>query len=108
MEISTPPARLGGGCTPHTPQWIHPCFVTKGNHGSLMGYRTAQALNLFKILQNINDATSTYPNLFKGTGKLKHTQVKIYVDESVKLVAQKPRHVPFHLRDKVEPEFRNF
>ena len=46
----------------------HKFFVTKGNHGSLMGYQTAQALNLVKILQNINDPTSTYPNLFKGIG----------------------------------------
>lgn len=75
------PLRILGQCellieTKHKIQ-CHKFFVTKGNHGSLMGYQTAQALNLVKILQNINDPTSTYPNLFKGIGKLKDTQVKI-------------------------------
>ena len=69
-----------------------------------MGYQTAQTLNLVKILQNINDSTSKYPNLFKGIGKLKDTQVKIHIDQSVKPEAKKPRRVPFHLRDKVEQE----
>ena len=104
------PLRILGQCellieTKHKIQ-CQKFFVTKGNHGSLMGYQTAQALNLVKILQNINDPTSTYPNLFKCTGKLKDTQVKIHVDESVKPVAQKPRRVPFHLRDKVEQEIQ--
>lgn len=82
----------------------HTFFITKGQHGSLIGYPTAQALHLVKILQHITDPTSKYPNLFKGIGKLKDTQVKIHIDESVKPVAQKPRRVPFHLRDKVEQE----
>ncbi len=59
---------------------------------------------MVKILQDINDPTSKYPNLFKGIGKLKDIQVKIHIDESVQPVAQKPRRVPFHLRDKVEQE----
>ena len=64
------PLRILGQCellieTKHKIQ-CHKFFVTKGNHGSLMGYQTAQALNLVKILQNINDPTSTYPNLSKA------------------------------------------
>ena len=66
----------------------HKFFVTKSNYGSLIGYHP------------------TYPNLFKGIGKLKDTQVKIHVDESVKPVAQRPRRVTFHLRDKVEQEIQ--
>ena len=102
------PLRILGQCellveTKHKIQ-CHNFFVTKGNHGSLMGYQTAQTLNLVKIRQNIDDPTSKYPNVFKGIGKLKDAQVKIHIDESVKPVAQKPRRVPFHLRNKVEQE----
>ena len=70
----------------------------------MIGYQTAQALSLVKVFQNITDPSSRYPHLFKGIGKLKNTQVKIHIDESVKPVAQKPRRVPFHLRDQVEQE----
>ena len=103
------PLRILGQCellieTNHKIQ-CHKFFVTKCNHGSLMGYQTAQALNLVKILQNINDPTGTY-QIFKGIGKLKDTQVKIHVDESVKPVAQKPPRVTFHLPDKVELEIQ--
>lgn len=67
-------------------------------------YPTAQGLSLVKVFQNISDPTSRYPYLFKGIGKLKDTQDKINIDESVKPVAQKPRRVPFHLTDQVEQE----
>ena len=102
------PLRILGQCelllgTKHKIQ-CHTFFVTKGNHGSLIGYQTAQALSLVKVFQNITDPSSRYPYLFKGIGKLKNTQVKIHIDESVKPVAQKPRRVPFPLGDQVEQE----
>ncbi|XP_062608955.1 uncharacterized protein LOC134270725 [Saccostrea cucullata] len=36
-----------------------------------------------------------------GIGKFRGQQVKIYIDESVPPVAQKPRRTPFNLRSKV-------
>lgn len=85
----------------------HKFYVTKGNYGSLIGYPTAKALNLVKIIQNINDPTTKYPKLFEGIGKLKDVKVKLHIDEKIPPVAQKPRRTPFHLRDKVEKELQN-
>ena len=42
--------------------------------------------------------------IFKGIGKLKGVQVNVHTDESVKLVIQPHRRIPFHIRKKVENE----
>lgn len=60
-----------------------------------MEYQTPQTLNFVKIHQNINDLPSKYPELFKGIGKLKDTQVKIHLDDSINTMAQKPRRAFF-------------
>ena len=54
----------------------------------------------------IDDLERKYPQLFKGVGKLKDHQVKLYIDESVRPVAQMNRRVPFHLQDAVEKELK--
>lgn len=85
----------------------HKFYVTRGNHGSLIGYPTAKILNLVKIIHKINNPAGKYPNLFEGIGKLKDKTVKLHIDESVYPVAQKHRRTPFHLRDKVKEEVQN-
>ena len=42
-----------------------------------------------------------YPTVFVGVGKLKGYKLKLHVDPEVTTVAQKPRRVPFALREKV-------
>ena len=42
-----------------------------------------------------------YPDNFKGLGKMKNYQVKLYSDENVKPVAVPPRAIPYHLRARV-------
>ena len=42
-----------------------------------------------------------YQKVFNGIGKLKEYRLKLHVDPDVTLVAQKPRCVPFALREKV-------
>ena len=42
--------------------------------------------------------------MFTGIGKLKNTQIRLHVDESVKPVSQPHRRIPFHVRKKVEKE----
>ena len=42
-----------------------------------------------------------YPKVFSGIGKLKEYRLKVHVDPEVTPVAQKPRRVPFALREKV-------
>ena len=85
----------------------HKFYVTKGKHGSLIGYPTAKALNLVNIIHKVKDPTAKYLKLFEGIGKLKDTTVKLHIDESIPPVAQKHRRTPFHLRDKVEQEIQN-
>ena len=51
--------------------------------------------NLAPILQ------AKYPTVFVGVGKLKGYKLKLHVDPEVTPVAQKPRRVPFALREKV-------
>ena len=45
-----------------------------------------------------------YPKVFEGIGTLKKHEVRLYLDETVKLVAQPPRPVPFHLKKRLEEE----
>ena len=84
----------------------HIFYVTKGNHGSLIGYPTAKALNLVKIIHNVNDPTTKYPHLFEGIGKLKDYKVKIHIDEPIPPVAQKHRRVQFNKRNQVKEEIQ--
>ena len=98
-------------------------YVTKGTNGCLLSYKTALELDLIKITVNqlndrilssscagstitIDDLERKYPQLFKGVGKLKDHQVKLYIDKSVRPVAQMNRRVPFHLQDAVEKELK--
>ena len=85
----------------------HKFYVTKGNHGSLIGYPTAKALTLVKVIHKVNDPAAKYPKLFEGIGKLKDITIKLHIDESIPPVAQKNRRTPFHLRDNVEQEIQN-
>ncbi|XP_072018807.1 uncharacterized protein [Amphiura filiformis] len=43
---------------------------------------------------------------FEGIGKLKGTQAKLHIDDSVVPVAQPHRRIPFHTRKKVEAEVK--
>ena len=42
-----------------------------------------------------------HPKVFDGVGKLKDNKLKLQVDPEVTPIAQKPRRVPFALREKV-------
>ena len=87
--------------------------VMKGSHGSLLSYRTATALGILDVqIQHIQDPlqdslATEFPNLFQGIGQLKDVEVKLHIDQSVTPVAQPPRRIPFHIRNKVEEELTN-
>ncbi|CAB4036465.1 Transposon Tf2-9 poly [Paramuricea clavata] len=42
-----------------------------------------------------------YAHLFNGIGTLKNFEVKLHIDDTVPPVAQTPRRIPFHMRQKV-------
>lgn len=49
------------------------------------------------------DLDLKYPNLFKsGIGKVSDTKIKLTIDDTITPIAQKPRHTPYHLREKIE------
>ena len=77
-------------------------YVLPGNHGALLGYLAAKDLNLIHVVNAITDRTIEHPGLFNGIGKLNDKTVKIYIDETIKPVAQRHRQTQFHLRPKVE------
>ena len=89
--------------------------VLKGNHGSLLSYKTACNLGLIDIkINHVQDHSHVgdelvrqYPKLFQGIGKLKDAALKLHIDEAVTPVAQAARRIPFHVRQKVSDELDN-
>ncbi|CAB4034968.1 zinc finger MYM-type 1-like [Paramuricea clavata] len=83
--------------------------VIKGNFGCLLSYQTASALGL--IMLNVNNVKpehatheqlmKEYAHLFNGIGTIKNFEVKLHIDDTVPPVAQTPRRIPFHMRQKV-------
>ena len=57
--------------------------------------------NLAPILQ------AKYPTVFVGVGKLKGYKLKLHVNPDVTPVAQKPRRVPFALREKITSKVKD-
>ena len=49
----------------------------------------------------ISSIVRQYPNNFKGLGKMKDYQVKLYSDGKIKPVPVPPRSVPYHLQARV-------
>ena len=89
--------------------------VTKSGR-CLLGHETSKALGLLRIGSSVSSEfvecnvvgenlapilQAKYPTVFVGVGKLKGYKLKLHVDPDVTLVAQKPRRVPFALREKV-------
>ena len=54
-----------------------------------------------EFISNICSILQHYPQNFKGLRKLRNYQVKLYTDNSIKLVAVPPRSVPYHLKGRV-------
>ena len=81
----------------------------------LLGRDSALQFGVLHLPEHANVITSEefaktlekrFPAVFKGIGLLKNYQADIHIDESVPPVAQKPRPVPFALREKVSAKIR--
>ncbi|XP_067050826.1 uncharacterized protein [Acropora muricata] len=88
-------------------------YVTEGTDGSILSWRTSEALELIKVAKPLITPTSDdrvdqlvrqYDDLFHGLGKLKGRHVKIHIDETVQPVAQPHRRVPSHVRKQLEEQ----
>ena len=92
-----------------TPATLH---VVKGSSGNLLGYDTAQRLELLKIVNQVGEdktspqylASGEFENLFGGIGKVKGKVVKLHIDPDVQPKQQPHRRIPFHVRQDVEKE----
>ena len=92
---------------------INSQFVVTTSGRCLLGHITSRDLGLLRIglgassecnvvSKDLGSALQTkYPKVFSGIGKLKEYRLKLHVDPEVTPVAQKPRRVPFALREKV-------
>lgn len=98
--------------------------VIKGEAKNLLSFFASEALSLITINTNTNhsiassisinhttpgwlytvdDLCKRFPNLFKQTiGRIPNMKIKLFINESIVPVVQKPRHTPYHLRDKIE------
>ncbi|CAC5413316.1 unnamed protein product [Mytilus coruscus] len=69
-------------------------MVIDGNHTPLLGRSTASELGILLIGPSVN--------MINTKGKLKDYQLKIYIDKSVKPIAQPTRRYTFNIRKSVE------
>ena len=80
---------------------------------SLLSWKTAQDLNLIRVVQavgnnpgHIDSLVCEYNDLFHGLGKLKDVQIHLHVDKTVQPVAQRYRRVSFHICKDLEEQIR--
>ena len=52
--------------------------------------------------QGLQEILSGYPECFSGIGKLRGYQVKLHTEAEVKPVAEPPRRIPYHLKERVD------
>ena len=84
-------------------------YVTKGNSGNLLSYTTSVALQVVPEIYSMtskSEIRDKFPKVFTGIGKLKDTQIEIFVDKTVQSIMQPHRRIPFHLRKQVEIELK--
>ena len=60
-----------------------------------------------EFINNICSILKHYRQNFKGLGKLRNYQVKLYADDSIKPVAVPPRPVPCHFKARVSDTIDN-
>ncbi|KAI8513647.1 hypothetical protein Bbelb_079710 [Branchiostoma belcheri] len=92
-------------------------YVIEGKkaNSNLLSYPTAVDLMLVEFKHSVNAVKADkaqqleheYRDVFNnGIGKLKNTQIKLHVDETVSPVRQPHRRIPFHMRKQVENELK--
>ena len=88
--------------------------VIDGPVPNLLSYESAVKLNLMGQIKSVNFTkdfnmksieywSNEFPEVFMNKiGELKDVEVKLQIDETIRPIQSKIRHVPFHIRDKVE------
>ena len=89
-------------------------LVTQGEGRCLLGSSAAKRLqvlrvgpelrnvaSVFPVSSGIDRIVDRFPAVFSGVGKLSGYQLKLHIDPKVRPVAQKPRRIPYPLKEKV-------
>ena len=89
-------------------------LVTQGEGRCLLGSSAAKRLhvlrvgpelrnvaNVFPVRSGIGGIVDRFPAVFSGVGKLSGYQLKLHIDPEVRPVAQKPRRIPYPLKENV-------
>ena len=108
----------GNGCLPvvgkfeatiecHRKTVTETVLVTQGEGRCLLGSSAAKCLQVLNVVPELASMTTVYsvdrfPKVFSGVGNLSGYQLKLHIDCEVTPVAQKPRRVPYPLKDKVQ------
>ena len=83
-------------------------YVVENDFGNLLSGTTAENLNVIQYAFTANTPTkiaNEYLSLFDNeAGKIEGINVKLHIDDSVKPVVQRHRHIPFHVRKDVKRE----
>jgi len=84
--------------------------VVVGTAPAILGFTTCTALDIIKIINNIDTPTNyqtLFPNVFRPQiGQLKDFEVTLDIDTSIPPVAFKHRRIPYHMRETVEKEIK--
>ena len=86
-------------------------YVTKGKNGNLLSYTTSVDFQLIPEIHSLHSSKAKqliekYPQVFKGIGKLKDTQIELHIDPNAQPVTQPDRRIPFHIKQQVEAELQ--
>ena len=88
---------------------VETVLVTQAEGWCLLGSSAAKCLQvlkvgpeLYSVDSDIESIAGHLPKVFSGVSKLTGYQLKLHIDPKVTPVAQKPRRVPYPLKDKVQ------
>ena len=108
-------------CIPQTKKFLRAeSYVAQGKAATLLGREASELLGVLRVGIPVNSCDviqgscanapradrkaslkARFPQVFQGLGKLKGYQLKLHIDETVRLVAQPVRRIPFSRREKV-------
>ncbi len=83
-------------------------IIVSGTGHCLLSSQAAKSLGLLRVGAEVcfvgssmEDIVQKFPTVFTGVGKLADYKLKIHIDPNVVPVAQKPRRIPYPLKDRV-------
>ena len=67
-----------------------------------VGPELVNMTTVYSIGSDINGIVGRFPKVFSGVDELSGYQLKLHINREVTPIAQKPRRIPYPLKDKVQ------